>query len=55
MVAGVGGENTGSIALHAKLGFVELGRMPQVGAKFGRWMDLVLMQLMLNEDLKPPA
>jgi len=55
MVAGIGGENTGSIALHAKLGFVELGRMPQVGAKFGRWMDLVLMQLMLNEDLKPPA
>jgi len=55
IVAGIGAENTGSIALHAKLGFVEYGRMPQVGAKFGRWMDLVLMQLMLNEEATPPG
>ena len=55
MVAGIGGDNAGSIALHSKLGFVELGRMPQVGAKFGDWMDLVLMQLMLNDDPRPPA
>ena len=55
IVAGIGAENTGSIAFHARLGFVEYARMPQVGAKFGRWMDLVLMQLMLNEDDRPPA
>jgi phosphinothricin acetyltransferase len=55
MVAGIGAENTGSIALHAKLGFVEYGRLPQVGAKFGRWLDLVLTQLMLNEDDAPPG
>ena len=54
IVAGIGAENTGSIAFHASLGFVEYARMPQVGAKFGRWMDLVLMQLMLNEDAAPP-
>jgi len=54
IVAGIGAENTGSIALHAKLGFIEYGRMPQVGAKFGRWLDLVLMQLMLNDDPAPP-
>ena len=54
IVAGIGAENTGSIAFHARLGFTEYGRMPQVGAKFGRWMDLVLMQLMLNEDEQPP-
>ena len=54
MVAGVGAENTGSIAFHARLGFIEYGRMPQVGAKFGRWMDLVLMQLTLNDDERPP-
>jgi L-amino acid N-acyltransferase YncA len=55
IVAGIGAENTGSIALHARLGFIEYGRMPQVGAKFGRWLDLVLMQLMLNEDERPPG
>ena len=55
IVAGIGAENAGSIALHAKLGFVEYGRLPQVGAKFGRWLDLVLMQLMLNDDERPPG
>ena len=54
IVAGIGAENTGSIAFHARLGFVEYARMPQVGAKIGRWMDLVLMQLMLNDEPAPP-
>ena len=54
IVAGIGAENTGSIAFHARLGFVEYARMPEVGAKFGRWMDLVLMQLMLNDEPAPP-
>jgi L-amino acid N-acyltransferase YncA len=44
MVAGIASENEASIALHRKLGFVETGRMPEVGYKFGRWLDLVLMQ-----------
>ena len=44
MVAGIASENEASIALHRKHGFVETGRMPEVGFKFGRWLDLVLMQ-----------
>ena len=47
LVAGVGSENAAGIAFHTRLGFVEVGRMPQIGRKFGRWMDLVLLQKML--------
>jgi L-amino acid N-acyltransferase YncA len=47
MVAGIAGENDISIRLHARHGFVETARMPEVGFKFGRWLDLVFMQLTL--------
>ena len=49
MIAGIEAENRGSIRLHANLGFREAGRLPQVGTKFGRWLDLLLMQLTLDE------
>ena len=44
MVAGIAGDNEASIRLHRKHGFVETARMPEVGFKFGRWLDLVFMQ-----------
>lgn len=37
-------ENTGSIGLHASLGFLPVGTMRKVGFKFGRWLDVVTMQ-----------
>jgi phosphinothricin acetyltransferase len=49
MVAAIEAGNTVSIGLHEQLGFVCTGRMPQVGTKFGRWLDLVFMQLQLDE------
>jgi phosphinothricin acetyltransferase len=49
MVAGIEAGNAGSIALHETLGFREVGRMPQVAEKFGRWLDLVFLQLMLDD------
>jgi phosphinothricin acetyltransferase len=50
MVAGIDGGNAGSIRFHERNGFVEVARMPGVGRKHGRPLDLVLMQLAL-----PPA
>jgi L-amino acid N-acyltransferase YncA len=48
MVGAIDGANEGSIAFHAALGFVEVARMPETGWKFGRWLDLVLMQRVLD-------
>ncbi|WP_104664029.1 GNAT family N-acetyltransferase [Ensifer adhaerens] len=47
MIAGIESENTASIRLHAQLGFEDTGRMREVGTKFGRWLDLTFMQLVL--------
>lgn len=44
IVAGIEAENTASIRLHAGFGFVEAGRLRQVGRKFDRWLDLLFMQ-----------
>jgi len=38
------GEQTGSIALHARLGFRHVGALAAVGFKHGRWLDTVFMQ-----------
>jgi phosphinothricin acetyltransferase len=47
IVAGVDADTQGSIRFHERLGFRVVGRMPEVGRKQGRWLDLVLMQLAL--------
>ena len=44
MVAAVDGSNEPSIAFHRKLGFVETARMPGLGVKHGRRLDLVMLQ-----------
>jgi L-amino acid N-acyltransferase YncA len=45
MIAVIGdSDNHGSIALHASLGFSHAGVLRDVGFKFGRWIDSVLMQ-----------
>ena len=45
MVAVIGdSENYGSIGLHRALGFRRIGTLQEVGFKFGRWLDSVIMQ-----------
>lgn len=53
MVAGVEAGNAGSIRLHEKLGFERVGHLKQVGAKFGRWLDLAFLQLRLDDRPAP--
>jgi L-amino acid N-acyltransferase YncA len=47
MIGGITAENEASLRLHAEAGFVEVGRLPEVGRKFDRWLDLVFMQKIL--------
>lgn len=50
MMAVIGdSQNAPSIALHRRLGFQQVGLLPSIGFKFGRWLDCVLMQLPLGE------
>lgn len=53
LVGAIDAENTGSIALHQKLGFQHAGTLRQAGFKFGRWLDLSLYQLNLTTPAAP--
>ncbi len=50
MVGAISSANPVAIAFHSAMGYVEVGRLPEVGRKAGRWLDLVLMQKTLNSD-----
>jgi phosphinothricin acetyltransferase len=41
--------NAGSIGVHARCGFQMIGTHPNVGFKFGRWLDIVMMQRELGD------
>ena len=48
MIGYIDAANSASINLHNKLGFIEVGRLPSIGFKFGRWTDSVLVQRSLG-------
>jgi L-amino acid N-acyltransferase len=50
MVAAIDSENLKSIRFHEKHGFATVATMPEVGRKFDRWLDLVLMQRVLGSS-----
>jgi len=47
MIGAIDAGNAASMALHARLGFAEAGRLREVARKFGHWLDLVFVQRML--------
>lgn len=53
LVAAIDADNEASLRFHARLGFAEVARMPEVGHKFGRWLDLVLMQRVVDDRTAP--
>ena len=55
MIAVIGDSgNAGSITLHERLGFRHVGTLQNVGFKFGRWLDSVLMQRTLGAGAGAP-
>ncbi len=47
LIAGVSGENPSGAAFHKSIGYSQIAVLPEVGCKFGRWMDLVVFQKLL--------
>lgn len=48
IIAGISADQTASVELHRKMGFVDAALLREVGYKFDRWLDVVYMQLMLK-------
>lgn len=55
IIAGIDDTNIPSLRLHEKFGFKEVAHFKQVGYKFGRWLDLKFLQLMLTTPEHPVA
>ena len=55
LVAGIDAKNAGSIEMHKKLGFEEVGLLKEVGTKFGAWLDLSFLQLTIDSRTDPDA
>jgi phosphinothricin acetyltransferase len=53
IIAGIDADNAASIHLHRQLGFEDAAYFKQVGYKFGKWLDLRFLQLILANELHP--
>jgi len=47
IVSGIDASNDASIRLHQSFGFVEVAHFKEVGFKFGRWLDLKFLELII--------
>lgn len=50
IIAAIDAEQATSVALHAKFNFEKVGYMKQLGFKFGRWLDVIYMELLLSDS-----
>ena len=53
IIAGVDASNESSLRLHRSFGFEEVAHFRQVGFKFGRWLDLKFLELLLETPAQP--
>ena len=53
IIAGIDAANVASYRLHQSFGFVEVAHFREVGYKFGRWLDLKFLELLLETPHKP--
>jgi L-amino acid N-acyltransferase YncA len=53
VMAGIAADNDVSVRLHQRLGFVEVAHIREVGYKFGKWIDLKFLQLVLQGPARP--
>jgi L-amino acid N-acyltransferase YncA len=53
IIAGIDASNEASLQLHRHFGFKEVAHFRQVGYKFGRWLDLKFLELILNTPSNP--
>lgn len=53
IIASVDASNDASLRLHRSFGFEEVAHFRQVGYKFGRWLDLKFLELLLDTPANP--
>jgi phosphinothricin acetyltransferase len=53
VIAGIVADNVASLRLHESLGFAEVAHFREVGFKFGRWLDLKFLELILETPAAP--
>jgi phosphinothricin acetyltransferase len=53
IIASIDASNESSLRLHRSFGFEEVAHFRQVGFKFGRWLDLKFLELLLETPANP--
>ena len=47
LIACITADNLSSLQIHHRLGFCQVSRLPEVGRKFDRWLDVIDLELIL--------
>jgi phosphinothricin acetyltransferase len=49
IIAGIDAAQPASIALHKRFGFEQVAHLREVGFKYGQWLDVIYMELLLSQ------